>query len=258
MGIDPTTQATKQAAGQRLPTHAPRLGVLMLDTRFPRWRGDVGHDGSFIEPPLRECVAGAVPAEVVTDGVALRRSDWAGAFVQAALRLQAQGAAAITTSCGFLVLLQAPLQAALGVPMVSSALLQLPRLLTDEGQVGVLTVDAQSLGPPHLLAAGVPVARLADVLVEGVDRAGAFAAPLLANSPQRDFDAAEADLVAAARRLQQRAPALRSVVLECTNMPPHAAALRTATGWRLHGLLDDPVLARFAVLDASPAPGSTA
>ena len=247
MGIDPNTTPAGGHDGPASGAAAGPLGVLMLDTRFPRWRGDIGCDEGFVVPPLRECVAGAVPAQVVTDAQALRHSAWGPAFVQAALRLQARGAAAITTSCGFLVLLQAPLQAALSVPLVSSALLQLPRLLAGQSQVGVLTVDARRLGPQHLLATGVPEARLADVVVEGVEADGAFAAPLLANHSLRDFAAAEADLVAAAVRLRRRAPGLRSVVLECTNMPPHAAALRQATGWQLHGLMDDPALVRFAV-----------
>jgi hypothetical protein len=250
MGIDPNT---KPGAGRDAPRDAPRLGVLMLDTRFPRWPGDVGCDEGFAAAPLRERVAGAVPSEVVTDAEALQRSAFPPAFLQAALRLQAGGAAAVTTSCGFLVLLQAALQGALGVPLVTSALLQLPRLLQAAPRVGVLTVDARRLGHAHLLAAGVPAARLGDVVVEGVDADGPFARPLLANLAQRDFDAAEADLMAAARRLQQRAPDLHQVVLECTNMPPHATALRRATGWQLHGLLDDPALRGFL---APPPAGS--
>jgi hypothetical protein len=231
MGIDPNT---KPGAGRDAPRDAPRLGVLMLDTRFPRWPGDVGCDEGFAAAPLRERVAGAVPSEVVTDAEALQRSAFPPAFLQAALRLQAGGAAAVTTSCGFLVLLQAALQGALGVPLVTSALLQLPRLLQAAPRVG-----------EH--------PRLGDVVVEGVDADGPFARPLLANLAQRDFDAAEADLMAAARRLQQRAPDLHQVVLECTNMPPHATALRRATGWQLHGLLDDPALRGFL---APPPAGS--
>ncbi len=236
MGIDPNT---KQTAGQ------PRLGVLMLDTRFPRWPGDIGCDASCRLAPLREVVRGAVPREVVADAAQLAASGWAQRFAQAAQRLQAAGACAITTSCGFLVLLQAELQAAVRVPLVSSALLQLPALLAQAPQVGVLTIDAMRLGLAHLRAAGVADADLPRVVIEGLPPEGAFAAPILRDAPRRDRAAAEADLLQAALRLQQRAPALRHVVLECTNMPPHAAALAAATGWHLHGLADDPRLAPY-------------
>jgi hypothetical protein len=61
-----------------------------------------------------------------------------------------RGAAAITTSCGFLVRYQAALQAALPVPVWTSALLALPLL----DRPGVVTVDGDALGAAHLLAAG--------------------------------------------------------------------------------------------------------
>jgi len=129
------------------------------------------------------------------------------------------------------------------VPLVSSALCQLPSLLARDTQVGVLTIDAQALGPAHLLAAGVPAERLGDVRVQGCEPGGAFAREILANRPGRDRASAQADLVATALQLHQRAPGLRTVVLECTNMPPHAAAVVAATGWRVLGLRDDPRLA---------------
>lgn len=257
MGIDPNT---KQAAGQgraggaaTAPAAAARLGVLMLDTRFPRWPGDIGHDDGLRVVPDRLCLTGAVPAEVVTEAQALSASGWAERFARAAQQLQARGADAITTSCGFLVLLQQPLQAAVSVPLVSSALLQLPALLAAQPQVGVLTIDARRLGPAHLRAAGVAPHRLADVLVEGVDPDGAFARDILANRLERDRPRAEADVVQAALRLRARAPALRSVVLECTNMPPHAPALQQASGLRAFWLRHDPALAGFFAPEGTEA-----
>ncbi|HSW06199.1 aspartate/glutamate racemase family protein [Aquabacterium sp.] len=253
MGIDPNTEgSTKQAAGQ-LGQRGARLGVLMLDTRFPRWPGDIGNDAGFVMPVLRERVQGAVPAAVVTDADALAASGWAERFAAAAMRLQQQGAGAITTSCGFLVLLQPALQAAVSVPLVSSSLLQLPALLATEPRVGVLTIDARRLGAAHLLAAGVDCGRLGDVLIEGVDPDSRFARDILADRPERDRAQAEADLVQAALRLRESDPSLRTVVLECTNMPPHAAALQQATGLRLRWLRHDPALAAFFLPDgASP------
>ena len=41
------------------------LGVLMLQTRFPRLPGDVGHAGSFAMPVRRRVVQGATPVRVV-------------------------------------------------------------------------------------------------------------------------------------------------------------------------------------------------
>lgn len=222
------------------------LGVVMLDTRFPRPPGDVGHPRTFPVPVRRLVVEGAFPRRVVASAAALRASGLHRRFMAAMRQLEAQGARALTTSCGFLVLLQEELQAAVQVPVVSSTLLQLPALLAAESQVGVLTISAAHLTRDYLLAAGVPPDRLPDVLVQGVDPGGAFAGAILGNLPELDVAAAEEEVVAAALALQARAPRLRTLVLECTNLPPYAQVLADATGWRVRTLLDAEALLKWA------------
>lgn len=230
----------------------PTLGVIMLDTRFPRPLGDIGHPASFGVPVRQQVVTGAWPATVVQSAEGLLAAGLLPAFADAARALQAEGVRAITTSCGFLVLLQQALQAAVDVPLVTSSLLSLPDCLAHEAQVGVLTIRADRLQPAHLLAAGVPPARLRDVLVQGTDPDGAFARPILGNHDTIDFAAAEADVVAAALALQARAPWLRTVVLECTNLPPHAAAIERHTGWRTLSLLQSSTLLQAFSLSSFP------
>jgi hypothetical protein len=212
--------------------------VLMLDTRFPRPPGDIGHPASFGLPVRQSVVTGAWPSRVVASAGSLRASGLAGAFCAAARGLERDGAWAITTSCGFLVLLQRELQDAVGVPVATSSLLHLPRLLCAQPRVGVLTISAGHLEREHLLAAGVAPERLGDVVVQGMARDGEFAGAILGNRPEMDLARAQADVVAAALALKAQAPDLRHVVLECTNMPPYAPAVRAATGWQVYSLLD--------------------
>jgi hypothetical protein len=226
------------------------LGVLMLDTCFPRPPGDVGHPDTFGVPVRLRRVPGAFPRQVVGSAAALRSAGLDEPFVRAALALVAEGARAITTSCGFLVLLQEQLQAATSVPVVTSSLLQLPALLAAEPRVGVLTISAEHLTDEYLLAAGVPADRLGDVLVEGVAPAGEFATSILGNRPHMDLRRTQAEVIAAGLALRQRAPDLRTVVLECTNMPPYALALSAATGWQLRSLHDAPALLAWSARDA--------
>lgn len=192
----------------------------MLDTRFPRVPGDVGHAASFTMPVRYAVVQGASPQRVVRE----RDPALLQPFIDTARTLVAGGARAITTSCGFLVQFQAALQAALPVPVWTSSLLLLPEL----DAPGVLTVDADSL-----LATGV----IGDVPVEGLAPGCSLQRTLLDDLPALDTAAAEADVVAAALRLQLRYPGVRSLVLECTNMPPSAAAVQAATGLPVHHLL---------------------
>lgn len=222
------------------------LGIVMLDTRFPRPLGDIGHPATFDPPTRRVVVERAWPSAVVQSAAALREADLLPGFVAVVKLLEREGAQAITTSCGFLVLLQEELQAAVQVPVVTSSLLQLPALLQAHGRVGVLTISADALGEEHLRCAGVPPERLGDVLVQGMDPQGEFASRILGNEPTLDFARAQEEVVAAARALKVREPALAHVVLECTNLPPYQSAIEQATGLRCWSLLDeDRLLAPF-------------
>src|SRR6266571_2456424 len=95
-------------ADQRRPLGAEPafLGILMLETHFPRLLGDIGHPESFRVPTRRLVVAGATAPKVVRDASGLAASGLLAAFTAAARELERDGAAAITTSCGFLVLFQ--------------------------------------------------------------------------------------------------------------------------------------------------------
>ena len=215
------------------------LGVVMLDTRFPRPEGDIGHPSAFGVPTRRCVITGAWPDKIVQSGAGLRKGRVVAPMLQLVRRLEQDGARAITTSCGFLVLLQKEMQAQVNIPVVTSSLLQLPGLLGLNQKVGVLTISASKLGVEHLRAAGVPRARMADVVVQGGDAKGEFASSILGNKPTIDVDKAGAEVVAAAVKLKQREPALTDMVLECTNMPPYRAAIEAATGMKTWALVDD-------------------
>lgn len=93
-------------------------------------------------------------------------------------------------------------------------------------------VDAASLTPSHLKAAGART----DTPVEGLAPGCAFQRSLLDNLPTLDVQDVEHQTVAAAQRLLVAHPRLTDIVLECTNMPPHAGAVRRATGRRVHDI----------------------
>jgi len=197
----------------------------MLDTRFPRIAGDIGNPASFAFPVRYAVVQGASPQRVVRGHDPTLLSP----FIRAGLELVTRGALAITTSCGFLVLFQRELSEALPVPVWTSSLLLLPEVqarLPAGRRVGVVTVDAIALGPDHLRAAG------ADPLtpVEGLAPGCSLQRSLLDDLPTLDQALAEREVVAAGTRLLARSADVAAVVLECTNMPPYAAALRRAIG----------------------------
>lgn len=202
------------------------LGVLMLEARFPRIFGDMGNATTWPFPVLYRVVQGASPEKVVLKGAAGLLPD----FVAAAQELVRVGAEAITTNCGFLSLFQQELAAAVGVPVATSSLMQVPWVqatLPPGKRVGLVTVSAATLTPEHLMAVGVP----ADTPVTGTENGREFFRVLIrAEKEEMDIDLAEQDVVEAARRLVAAHPEVGAIVLECTNMPPYAAAVQAATG----------------------------
>lgn len=200
----------------------PALGILMLQTRFPRPPGDIGHPRTFGFPTVRRVVPAATPARVVRgDDVALLAP-----FIAGARQLVDEGCAAIATSCGFLARWQRELQAALPVPVWSSALLQLAEAEAQGRRCGVITIEAASLGRPHFDGVGADPA----TPVEGIAPGSALHRTLLQDLPTLDAQDARAQVLAAAERLCRRVPAIDTLLLECTNLPPYADALRAATG----------------------------
>ncbi len=202
------------------------LGILMLEARFPRIFGDMGNAATWPFPVLYRVVRGASPEKVVLKGAAGLLPD----FVEAARDLVSLGAEAITTNCGFLALFQKELAEAVGVPVATSSLMQIPWVqatLPPGRRVGVVTVSATTLTPAHLEAVGVPL----DTPVAGTEGGCEFFRVLItAETDDMDVGLAEADILAAGRDLVARHPEVGAIVLECTNMPPYAAALAAELG----------------------------
>src|SRR5437899_13013231 len=94
------------------------VGILLLDTRFPRIPGDVGNAATFPFPVRYNRVSGADPDLVVRRGA----EGLLPAFVQGARALEGEGVGAITTSCGLLAKYQQQLAAAVRVPLFPSTL----------------------------------------------------------------------------------------------------------------------------------------
>jgi hypothetical protein len=218
------------------PVPTPHLGILMLATRFPRPPGDIGNAASFAFPVRYRTIAAASAQRVVRE----RAHGLLDAFIAAGREMAAEGAVGIATSCGFLAIYQRELAAQLPVPVATSSLLQaawLAPLLPQGSTVGILTIDADALGADHLGGVGAPT----DLPIEGVDPAGEFATRILGDQTTLDTVAAEREVVAAAKRLIERRPDVAAIVLECTNMPPYAAAVRRA--------IDRPVYDVLTMLD---------
>ena len=139
----PMTETARIAWGGK-SLYGARVGILMLETRFPRIPGDMGNAETWPFPVLFKVVPGASSRRVVCDKAAGLLDE----FLGAAGELVRLGADGITTTCGFLSLFQRQIAAHVGVPVATSSLMQVPFLqsvLPPGKRVGVITISAQSL-----------------------------------------------------------------------------------------------------------------
>jgi hypothetical protein len=196
----------------------------MLDTRFPRPRGDVGNAATWPFPVRYRIVKGAESRRVIgeTDPALLRP------FIDAARELEADG--------GFLAIFQRELQAEVGVPMLTSSLLQVPlasRIVRGDQRVAIIT-SRDELTERHFTGTGwsskeIPV--VVTVLPQDAQMTNVYSSkvPEIAR-PEADQALLERELVEAATRTVGDHPDVGALVLECTNYVPYSSAIRHATG----------------------------
>ena len=210
------------------------LGILMLDTVFPRIPGDIGNPETYPFPVRKLVVQNANPQRVVHEADPTLLEP----FLQAAEQLEKEGAAAITTSCGFLAMFQKELAARVHVPVFASSLLQVPyiqTMLPAGKKVGIMTAKGGGLGPRHF--AGVGIWKDADPenpenerpIIYGMEGTH-FYDVFPMNGPVLDREKAEREMVEKALQMKAEHPEVGAIVFECTNMPPYSAAVAEATG----------------------------
>ena len=203
------------------------VGILMLDTQFPRIPGDMGNAATFDFPVRYHRVRGASPDRVVRQG----QRELLAAFVEGARFLEREGVRAVTTNCGFLATFQAELAAAVSIPVFTSSLMLVPlvhRMLPPGRAVGILTVNASSLGAPHMSGAGIGPE--IPMVVAGLETEKEFTRVLLDDQLTLDVEAARQEHLTVARRMLEGHPEIGAIVLECTNMPPYRADIQALTG----------------------------
>lgn len=210
---------------RRKPVHGVSIGIMILDTGFERFDGDIGYAPTFPFPVQYAVIPGATPNRALkanADGML-------ELFLRGIDQLVALGVDGIATSCGFLSILQPQLVAYSPVPVVTSSLLQVPVVqmtLPPSKRVAVLTADKEALTRDHLVAVGCPE----DTLVVGLKPGSLFLENCRNGVPTVDREAQQVEILEAGERLVRAHHNVGAIVLECTNFPSYAGALQRRIG----------------------------
>lgn len=212
----------------------PLIGILGWEAghkdtlrQLEQIRGNIAHPATFGFPVLYKRVKGAYYQTVVVQP----NAHVLQAMIQAARELEREGIRAIATSCGFNVIYQRELANAVDVPVFASSLLQVPlvhRMLKGGQKVGIITADSECLTERHLENAGIT--KTIPVAIRGVEATEEFARIRADPNAVLDVDKFEEEVVGVAEALLRGHRELGAIVLECTDLPPFAAAIRRTVG----------------------------
>lgn len=221
--------------GQMMGGHA--VGIIVLNVGYPVVPGNVANATTFSFPVRYRVVEGAdIPRLLSGDSALLPPS------LEAARELVRDGCRAIVGACGYFAKFQREMASALPVPVFMSSLCQVPMILTSmrEGEeLGVVCASRPALDAATLAAAGVPSG--APLAVTGMEDSVEFRRSILEGSGSLDDDLVRQEVVHAAMSLVESRPNVRSILLECSDMPPYARAVQEATGlpvWDFVTLID--------------------
>ena len=206
------------------------IGLVQFRANLPMMPGNMGNATTFDFPMLyREMnsdnvldVMATTPVKNFTDGV-----------VEAAKWLELQGVSAIMGNCGFFGHYQKVVQDQIDTPFFSSSLMMLPmivRSMPKNKKVGVLTANGPLLrsGPAMENCGLSPEDKANRVVVEGCENDIEFAKAMACTGK---YNAArfEADVLSGIKRLLKKDKDITVIMLECTELSPHAVAVQKLT-----------------------------
>lgn len=201
------------------------VGVIQFPANVPMPPGDIGNASTFNFPLLYEPID-VDPFDVVTTTPTEKVADIIAA---AGKKLEMQGCRSIIGNCGFFGNYQSKVARKLNVPFYSSSLMQVPMILGSLGpeqKVGILTAAGSTLtSAPALNECGITDS--SRVVIYGADD-GAELQRIMTEKGRYNLKRFELELVALAKKMVNEHPDIGTILLECTEMSPHAFAVQDA------------------------------
>lgn len=200
------------------------VGILLLETAVPFIPGDVANASTYAFPVRFQNVPGFTVERAIGKDMSVFES-----LQSAALDLAGQGVRAVTGDCGFMAVHQAKLADRLDIPVFLSSLLQIPfisGILGSAAKVGVITADSRSLDADLLQEMGVH--DMDRIVIGGLEEHPNFYSFAIEESGVLNSGAVEQEVIETAQHMVRTHPAVRAILLECSLLPPYAAAVQEA------------------------------
>lgn len=215
--------------------YGQNIGILMLETKFPRIVGDIGNANTFHTHvryrTVRNITKGPITAKNMEQELLLP-------FMDAARSLEAEGCKAITTSCNFLAGFQKQLADAVNIPVFTSTLMLVPMIrtmLNRDLEIAIFTENPQVISEEYYRQAGwsshqIPVA------VSGMPDDSPFSNLFIRDRMEEDLGTLKDCVEEMTRNHMATHPHTGTIVLECANFAPFTGFIQDLTGLPVFGM----------------------
>jgi Asp/Glu/hydantoin racemase len=205
-------------------SYGESIGIILLDTFTPFIPGDVGNASTYSYPVRYKTIKNFTVGRMYA-----MDSSFIEAFKEAGRELVQEGVKAITGDCGYMALFQDELAQELDVPVFMSSLLQVPfiqKTLRPSEKVGIICANSEILNKS--LLTGVGISDTDRIAVIGLEDQEYFRKGVITEVGELHADKVEQEVVSQALKLVQEDPSVKVILLECSVLPPYAAAVQEA------------------------------
>ena len=208
----------------RQVSYGEAVGIILLENYAPFIPGDVANATTYDFPVRFQRVENFSVERIFKHDMSLLDP-----VLEAGRALVREGVRAVTGDCGFMVIYQKQLAAALEVPVFMSSLLQisfLRHLIGPDEKIGIITANSESLDDFVLQSAGIDSS--VALLIEGLQDKKNFASAVIKEVGLLDAEKVEEEVVSVAKGMTAREPKVKILLLECSMLAPYAAAVQEA------------------------------
>lgn len=209
------------------------IGILMLNTVFPRIPGDIGNARTFDFPVCYKVVK-------LSESQLARSTDQdlLEAFIKAARELEEEGCKAITTACGFLAGFQQELSEAVNIPVFTTTLSLIPMIAPMIGRsrkIGIFT-QRQELMTEFLFQKAGWSSKDFRICVTDLAEDAPFNEMLIQNRSDGNMEEISASVKEMTLRHMKQHPDTGAIVLECQNLAPFGGMIQSISGVPVFGM----------------------
>ena len=199
------------------------VGIIAIDLEYPKLPGNVVNASTYDFPVMYEKVSFEIE-ELFRGDESIKQQ-----VIDAAVKLEEEGAGVIIGACGFFAHFQEDVKEAVKVPVYLSSLCLLPmiRLGLKKGQkTAVVAASGESINDKMLSSVG---GSMEDIVVFDVGSMESFA-PIRWGKHTLENGKLTQDMRALGQRIRAEHPEIGAILLECSDLPPYAWAVQEGSG----------------------------